>query len=254
MELPVPNPLRVLVVGAGWAGEGHTKALQWCGVEVAALCARQPEVVQEVAARLGVPEAVTVWRAALERKRPDIVTLATPAPLRRTVEGEEGFSAILEFPGPAGALPVTVTLGQGLALPGEVDGWRLYGRTGTLLARREGGRFSYTVSRFGRGDHDGEPLPVPERLQAALPPVGDDEQQKWCALAQDFIADIRGEPHHPYLTFRDGWRALVAIGAIRAGRGPTSLPTWRLERHRQVLHAVDDGAGHRLQRCIVGAA
>ena len=31
---------------------------------------------------------------------------------RRTVEGEEGFSAILAFPGPAGALPVTMTLGE----------------------------------------------------------------------------------------------------------------------------------------------
>lgn len=28
--------LRAVVVGAGWAGEGHTKALRWCGVEVAA--------------------------------------------------------------------------------------------------------------------------------------------------------------------------------------------------------------------------
>ena len=381
------NRLRALVIGAGWAGEGHTKALQWCGVEVVAIWARQPEVVQAVAARLGVAEAVTDWREALERLRPDIVTLATPAPLRRevvevaaalgchllcekplaltagdaeamersveaagvkhayaatqrygpeiawlaelvrdgtisellevvgvfrsppgsistmrpwtwmadvqagggrlfngfthdlailatilggpplrvmgrvqarrheafvapgihdirqagavlkavtpeqaatlprrTVHSEEGFSAILEFAGPAGALPVTMTLGQGVALPGEVDGWRLYGRTGTLLARREGGRFSYTVWRIRPGDQDAEPLPLPERLQAALPQVGDDEQNKWCALFQDFVADIRGEPHQPYLTFRDGWRALVAIDAIRAGLGWTLLP------------------------------
>jgi predicted dehydrogenase len=381
------NRLRAVVIGAGWAGEGHTKALQWCGVEVIAICGRQPEVVQEVAERLGVPEAATDWRAVIERLRPDIVTLATPAPLRRevvevagtvgshllcekplaftaldaeamyrrvetagvkhayaatqrygpevawlaelvrdgaigelievvgafrsppgtastvrpwtwmadvragggrlfngfthdlailatilagpplrvmgrvqtswyeasvvpgihdirqagavlktvtpelagtlpqrSVMAEEGFSAILEFAGQSGAIPVTMTMGQGFALPGEVDGWRLYGRTGTLLAQREGGRFSYTVSRLGRGDQVAEPLPPPERLRAALPQVGDDEQNKWCALLQDFVADIRGEAHQPYLTFRDGWRALVAIDAIRAGSGWTALP------------------------------
>jgi predicted dehydrogenase len=167
------NRLRAVVVGAGWAGEGHTKALQWCGVEVVAICGRQQAVVQEVANRLGVAG-----------RRPLLLHRLAP-PTRRLARGTVAH---------AGAPP-------------------------------------------------GRPAPV-----------GDDEQQKWCALAQDFIADIRGEPHHPYLTFRDGWRALVAIGAIRAGRGPTSLPTWRLERHRQVLHAVDDGAGHRLQRTVVGAA
>ena len=383
----MPNPLRAVVVGAGWAGEGHTKALQWCGVDVVAICGRQPEVVHLVAARLGVAEAATDWRAVIERLRPDIVTLATPAPLRRevvqvaaavgthllcekplaftaldaeamyrcveaagikhayaatqrygpkvawlaellrdgaigdlievvgvfrsppgtpasvrpwtwmadvragggrlfngfthdlailatilagppqrvmgrvqtsryeatlvpgihdirqastvlktvtpedaatlprrNVEAEEGFSAVMEFAGRAGAIPVTMTMGQGFALPGEVDGWRHYGRSGTLLAKREGGRFSYTVSLLRRGDTAAAPLPVPERLLAALPQVGDDEQNKWCALLLDFVADIRGEPHQPYLTFRDGWRTMVAIDAIRAGSGWTPLP------------------------------
>jgi predicted dehydrogenase len=142
---------------------------------------------------------------------------------RRGVTAEEGFSAILEFAGRSGAIPLTMAMGQGVALPGEVDGWRLYGRTGTLLAQREGGRFSYIVSRLGRGEQVAEPLPVPERLRAALPQVGDDEQNKWCALLQDFVADIRGEVHQPYLTFRDGWRTMVAIDAIRAGSGWTDL-------------------------------
>ena len=59
---------------------------------------------------------------------------------------------------------------------------------------------------------------------APLPQVGDDEQNKWCALLRDSVADIRGAPHQPYLTFRDGWRALVAIDASRAGHGWTTLP------------------------------
>ena len=49
-------------------------------------------------------------------------------------------------------------------------------------------------------------------------------QRKWCALARDFVADVRGEPHQPYLTFRDGWRYQAAIDAIRAGRGWVELP------------------------------
>jgi hypothetical protein len=74
-----------------------------------------------------------------------------------------------------------------------------------------------------RNDHE-EPQPVPQRLLDLLPNVGDDEQNKWCALARDFVADIRGEPHRPYLTLRDGWRDQVAIDAIRTGNGWTALP------------------------------
>ena len=33
------QPLRAVVIGAGWAGEGHTRALQACGIEVVAICA-----------------------------------------------------------------------------------------------------------------------------------------------------------------------------------------------------------------------
>jgi hypothetical protein len=57
-----------------------------------------------------------------------------------------------------------------------------------------------------------------------LPQIGDDVQNKWAALARDFVADIRGEPHEPYLTFRDGWRYQEAIDAIRAGHGWHDLP------------------------------
>ena len=62
------------------------------------------------------------------------------------------------------------------------------------------------------------------RLLDALPAVGASEMNRWAALACDFVADLRGEPHRPYLTFRDGWRYQVAIDAIRAGTGWTALP------------------------------
>jgi hypothetical protein len=62
-------------------------------------------------------------------------------------------------------------------------------------------------------------------LLDALPSVGDDATNTWTALAADFVADVRGESHQPYLTFRDGWRFQEAIDAIRAGRGWYTLPS-----------------------------
>ena len=76
------KPLRAIVIGAGWAGEGHTRALQYAGVDVAAICARQTGIVQAVADRLGAGEASIDWRHTLEAIKPDIVSLETPASLR----------------------------------------------------------------------------------------------------------------------------------------------------------------------------
>ncbi len=77
--------LKAVVVGAGWSAEGHTKAFQHYGVEVLAICARKPEIVQKVAHRLGVPDASIDWRKSLLEHKPDIVALTTPAILRTEV-------------------------------------------------------------------------------------------------------------------------------------------------------------------------
>ena len=77
--------LRAVVIGAGWSGEGHTKAFQHYGVEVLAICARKPDIVQKVASGLGVPEASVDWRKSLLKHKPDIVALTTPAILRTEV-------------------------------------------------------------------------------------------------------------------------------------------------------------------------
>lgn len=375
--------LRAVVVGAGWAGEGHTRALQWCGVAVAAICARDRQVVRAVADRLDVAEASTDWRRTLATLRPDIVTIATPATLRgpvveaaaelgahilcdkplaatgeeagrlcrlvesagvkhaygathrydpsvawlgelvregsvgklrevtgsarslwglgcepwcwaflraegggdlnntfthrlavleaivggpavramgearvvrgrapvlpglhdvrtvvaagraltpeqaaalewRPVDGEGAFCALLRFRTATGDLPVTFISGPGVAVSAEANGLRLYGEEGTLLA--EGG-FSFAIARVRAPGEPPEPVPVPRCLLDALPAVGDDTQNKWCALARDFVADIRDVPHRPYPTFRDGWRYQVAIDAIRAGTGWRDLPS-----------------------------
>ena len=70
--------LRAIVIGTGWAGEGHTLAMQNAGVEVVALCGRTLEATQKRAAQLGIKEICFDWRAALEEFLPDIVSIATP--------------------------------------------------------------------------------------------------------------------------------------------------------------------------------
>ena len=77
--------LKAVVVGAGWSAEGHTKAFQHYGVEVLAICARKPDIVQKVASGLDVPEASTDWRKSLLKHKPDIVAVTTPAILRTEV-------------------------------------------------------------------------------------------------------------------------------------------------------------------------
>jgi len=77
--------LKAVIIGAGWAGEGHTKALQHYGVDVVAICARKAEVVEKVASQLGVSQASTDWQKSLLDIKPDIVALATPAILRTEV-------------------------------------------------------------------------------------------------------------------------------------------------------------------------
>jgi len=79
------QPLRVVIIGAGSAGEEPTKALCYAGVEVVAICARQSAAVQQVADRLFLAQASTDWRQKLETACPDIVALATPAVLRSQV-------------------------------------------------------------------------------------------------------------------------------------------------------------------------
>lgn len=69
--------LRAVVVGTGWAGEGHTTALRAAGVDVVALCGRTPDPARAMAARLGVADVRFDWRS-IGRLRPDIVSIATP--------------------------------------------------------------------------------------------------------------------------------------------------------------------------------
>lgn len=75
--------LRAVVIGAGWAGEGHTIALREAGVEVVALCGRTPEPAYARATQLDIADVRFDWRAALTELRPDIMAIGTPGDTHR---------------------------------------------------------------------------------------------------------------------------------------------------------------------------
>lgn len=71
--------LRAIVIGAGWAGEGHAKALRLAGVDVVALCGRTSEPAWAMAQKLGIDDVRFDWQDALNTLHPEIVAIATPA-------------------------------------------------------------------------------------------------------------------------------------------------------------------------------
>jgi predicted dehydrogenase len=101
MERSIAVALRAIVIGAGWAGEGHVLGLRDAGVEVVALCGRTPEPAQKRAAQLEVAGVRFDWRAAIEEFRPDIVTIGVPAaPHREMAEfaAQAGCHIVCEKP------------------------------------------------------------------------------------------------------------------------------------------------------------
>lgn len=376
--------LTAVVVGAGWSAEGHTKAFQHYGVEVLAICARKPDIVQKVASGLGVPDASIDWQKSLLEHKPDIVALTTPAILRTEVievavelgchiicekplaltadaaghiynlikdtdlkhafaathlydpsvayirelltqekvigeltavdigytrripgtpssnmvkpwnwmsslahgggalnnglthrlgmlermTGMVATSAVGEakiYPRKAPVVPeirdfrvwrskmitseeaskyewqecdaewdysaffklgqlnsynsnsilATMRTHPGVPSHSPTGGWFFYGTHGTLVGR--GGHILSPITK-----HIGEEveeLSVPQKVTDDLPQIGDEIQNKWTALVRDFLADIEGRPHEPYLTFHDGWRYQIAIDAIRGSKG-----------------------------------
>lgn len=74
----MPNSLRALILGSGYAGEGHTLALRRAGVDVVAMAGRTESAVRAAAERLDIPNAGTDWRQMTADLRPDIVAVGTP--------------------------------------------------------------------------------------------------------------------------------------------------------------------------------
>ncbi len=74
----MPDKLRGLVFGSGFAGQGHAEAMRSCGVEVVGMVSRTKDVVEAVATEMKIPYASTDWSAALDALDPDIVAIGTP--------------------------------------------------------------------------------------------------------------------------------------------------------------------------------
>lgn len=82
--------MKVLIAGTGFAGQGHADAFRAAGADVVGIVGRTPHVVQDVAAKMGIPFAGCDWQEALETCQPDIVSIATPggahyAPIKQAI-------------------------------------------------------------------------------------------------------------------------------------------------------------------------
>jgi predicted dehydrogenase len=372
--------LRAIVVGTGWAGEGHALAMQSAGVEIVAICGRRAEIAQSLAARLGISDFRLDWRKALSDIRPDIVAVATPGGAHREITvaaAEAGCNVFCDKPmgvdasdaramlaavgvanvkhaygassclepvfsvarelvaegllGDIFALDVQVQMGLSTLLPFSwfhelrqgggmlnqifthglaqalfVTGGRsteVHGEARCLVPRAPVGPAIHdfrqwfnpvedinestvwrpidadtdysamvrielpqgtsataclcgsltAVSPYGgglfavmgskgtlvvEGSGDGKALRHKDAASSdwrtiAVPTPSDpwwlasdsNELHNWKALAQRFVADIRGDPHGPYPNFEDGCDASEAIDRIRLGRGWSPIPS-----------------------------
>jgi len=72
------QPIRVLVHGTGFAGQGHAEAFRFAGAEIIGIVGRTPSVIEEVTQKMGIPYGGTDWAQALIDCKPDVVSIATP--------------------------------------------------------------------------------------------------------------------------------------------------------------------------------
>lgn len=77
------QPLRALILGAGYAGQGHAQALRLAGVEIAGMASRTADVGAKIAASLQIPRYSADWRGLLAEIKPDIVAVGTPGGTHR---------------------------------------------------------------------------------------------------------------------------------------------------------------------------
>lgn len=85
------KPIKVLVHGTGFAGQGHAEAFRYAGAEIVGIVGRTATVVQQVAKDMDIPYAGTDWQTALTTCEPDIVSIATPGgahfePIKHAIE------------------------------------------------------------------------------------------------------------------------------------------------------------------------
>ena len=78
-QRPATAPLRVGVVGLGWAGQQHLAAYQAIdGVEVLGLAGKETDVLQQLGTKHGVPHLLSDWQDLVALPGLDAVSVAVP--------------------------------------------------------------------------------------------------------------------------------------------------------------------------------
>lgn len=78
------QPLRVGIIGAGFARSTQAPAFQACpGVEVVAIASAHREHAEQAARELGIPRATGDWREVVRDPNVELVSIATPPHLHR---------------------------------------------------------------------------------------------------------------------------------------------------------------------------
>jgi hypothetical protein len=152
-----------------------------------------------------------------------------------TVDSDWSYTVLARI-GPRGSDPAdaaSVTFRHSCLRRAKVfDYVAFYGSHGTIHVDKA--YCQGALSLWQEGQDEFREIPIPADLLAGLPTVErranwnagwEVPQRAWNALARDFVADIEGRPHQPYLTIEDGWRHQEAIDAVRAAEGWVVLPS-----------------------------
>ena len=150
------------------------------------------------------------------------------------VDGDDACTVILRLGAPGADSRVTVIVHihcSAVIRPREERSLTVYGDEGSLhyaggvhFGIRPTTVARPSISRATLQYHQWTDEPVPERVFQNLPQIEDDLQRDWAALAREFVADIRGEPHSTYPTFRQGWINQEIIEVVRGGSGWRDIP------------------------------
>jgi predicted dehydrogenase len=139
------------------------------------------------------------------------------------VDSDWSYTALLRVGDPARPLDEAVSVTfrhSGLRFGRYGDYYALYGDKGTLHIM---GAYAQGPMFLKADGPTWEELAIPLDILDSLPDEEDHTQRNWNQLAREFVADIRGEPHPRYLTFRDGWIYQEAIDVIRSNRSWTQM-------------------------------
>lgn len=142
---------------------------------------------------------------------------------------------VLDRIGPAGSDPLTaasVTFRHSCLRKGKHQDYvAFYGSNGTIHV--DEAYCQGAVHLWREGDAAFKEVPLTAEIESWLPPPQtrsnwpkgwDIVQRSWNALAREFVRDIEGKEHAPYLTIADGWRHQEVIDAVRDRAGWKAIP------------------------------